>query len=76
MTHVLGPVTLGPQLSIPAGPSCPFSIQSMARVSTRKKLFSLSCGACPSSGYCRVALMSMNSVGSQHFEAGAWKVWS
>lgn len=72
MMHTPGPVTLVPQLPIPAGPSCPSSIQSMGRV----RMFSLSCGACPSSGYCRVALTSINSVGSQHLEAGAWKVWS
>lgn len=67
MMHVPGPDTLVPQLPIPAGPSRPSSIQSV---------FSLSCGACPSGGYCRVALTSINSVGSQHLEAGAWKVWS
>lgn len=72
MMHVPGPDTLVPQLPSPAGPSRPPSIQSVGRVS----MFSLSCGACPSSGYCRMALTSINSVGSRHLEAGAGEVWS
>lgn len=41
----------------------------------RKELL-FSSGACPSSGYCTVALMSINSLGCRHLEAGALKVWS
>lgn len=67
MMCVLGPVTLVPQL--------PLRTKGVARVRTGREIFSLSSGAGPSSGYCRVALTSINSLDRQHLEAGAWKGW-
>lgn len=56
MMHALGPVT-----DIQA---VPLASRVWEKSGTRRKVFSLSSGVCPSSGYCAVVLMSINSLGS------------
>ena len=57
------------------GPSGPLSLKGMGEQQSKEE-DALLRWSCPSSGYCTVALTSINSLSRLHLEAGALKVWS
>lgn len=58
------------------GPSGPLSLKDVGEQQSKEEDALLFRWSCPSSGYCTVALMSINSLSRLHLEAGALKVWS
>lgn len=58
------------------GPSGPLSLKGMGEQQPKEEDAVLLWWRCPSSGYCTVALTSINSPSLLHLEAGALKVWS
>lgn len=75
MMHVLGPVPWYLNLPHQQGPAAPLQHPGHSEGEHEEEVIPHSGGTCPSSSYCTVAL-SISSVGRQHREAGACKVWS
>ena len=58
------------------GLSGPLSLKGMGEQQPKEEDAVLLRWSCPFSGYCTVALTSINSLSRLHLEAGALKVWS